>query len=101
MLWIFCTKAKIYEVHSMPRGPIDCAQQRLYVRCQRPVKHFHCEDFGGRRLLANYRRYCCAMAEMIHVVGRLGSIWKNGHAAGDSIDVRMRGMHAAIDDGDS
>jgi hypothetical protein len=97
MLWIFCTKAKVYEVHSAPRGPIDCAHQRLYVRCQRLVKYFHREYFGIGRLFANYCRYCGPMAEAIHIVGFFRSVWMDRHAASDSIYVRMRGMHAAID----
>jgi len=65
VIWIVCTKAEIYEVHSVPRGPIDCAQQRLYVRGQRLVKDFHREYFGIGRLLANCRCHCCAVAEAI------------------------------------
>ena len=57
MFWIFCTEAKVYEVHSMPRGPIDCVHQRMYVRRQRLVKYFHCEYFSIGSLLTNHCRY--------------------------------------------
>jgi len=56
MLLILCTKAKIYEVHFMPRTPIECAHHRLDVRCQRLVKYFHREYFGIGGFLANH---CC------------------------------------------
>jgi hypothetical protein len=74
MLWILCTEAKVYEVHSMPHGPIDCAQQRPYVRCQRLVKYFHREYFGIGRLLANHCRHRRSVAEAINIIGVLGTV---------------------------
>ena len=56
VLRICRTKAEVHEVHFMPRTPIECAHQRLDVRCQRLVKYFHREYFGIGGFLANH---CC------------------------------------------
>jgi len=65
------------------------------------VKNLDGEYFSTGRLLANHRCYGRPMAEPIQIIGLLGSIWEDGYTACDCINVRMRGMHSAIDHGDS
>ena len=80
---------------------LACGDQRLPGRGQLAIEHLDREDLGVGRLLANRRGHRGAVTETIDVIVVRRTVLVDADAAGDAADMRMRGVHAAVDHGDA
>ena len=88
-------------MHAILHAPFNRAHQRLDTGGQAVVKDPDREDLRAGRLLANHGSHRSAVANAVHVVRLLPAIPRNRHAPGHTLNVRMGGMHSAIDHADA
>ncbi|MGH9173799.1 MAG: hypothetical protein ACRD1H_05560, partial [Vicinamibacterales bacterium] len=70
-------------------------------RGQLTIEHLDREDLGRRRFLAEDGGDGGSVSEAIDVVVVLETIRADPDATGHTLHVRMRGVHAAVDDRDA
>jgi hypothetical protein len=65
------------------------------------MKDFHREILGLRRLFLDRRHHRRAVSEHIRAGAFFDAVGRDGNAAGETHDVRMTGVHSAVDHRDA
>jgi hypothetical protein len=94
-------ETQIDQAGVMAERIVDCRDERGGRRRKLPIEDLDRENLGIRRLLADDGSDGRAVTETIDVIGMLAPLGIDADSAEDALNVRMRGVHAAVDDSDA
>src|SRR5687767_7734600 len=92
-------QTQVDDVRSLLNRLLDSRDKHLAGCGQLAIEHLDAVDVCSRRLLADYGSDRGAVTEAIDVIGIDAPVADDADPAGDTANVRVVGVHAAIDDG--
>ena len=99
VIGVGCAETQIDQRRLLRGRPADRLDQRASRRRERVMEHLHRKKRRVRRLLANRRGHGGSMPEPIGDVATDAAIVVKCDGTGDALDVRVRRVDAAVNDG--